>query len=381
MADNNILPNALDAYRKRAMELYQQGSDLYNTEPDTTQIQAFARQRGNEGEGAMLNALAAQFAGEGFAPVQAQFLKKAAAAQEPIKMGAGMLTPDGQFIKDPFGAQDKRAEFLMQQAKAYETLAQTADTARARLEADKKAQEFQNQLRLMGLQMQQQSLDLRGVMAQNALNQQMQTNLERHNNKINEGTAALSKRFEEIAPLYSSVQQLNQTLEKYIPQGKDVPGFGPMSNIKFGPLDISGWTMGQEGKDVRSQLMSVFNSLLKSQSGQAVTLPEEGRKQLELMVSKGLNGYTEADTLNAYRNIVLPALNTSLANLAGGYNPEVKERYRAQGGKVDFNSPIVAPQRGSVLPKATGAAQGQTGSGLSAQEQQELDALRKRFGR
>ena len=39
-----------------------------------------------------------------------------------------MLTPQGNYIKDPFAAQDKKAEFLLSQAKMYEQLASTAES-------------------------------------------------------------------------------------------------------------------------------------------------------------------------------------------------------------------------------------------------------------
>lgn len=155
------LPNSIDAYRNKAAELYSQGSDLYNSEPDMTQLQEFAKQRGQQGDRSMLTALAAQFAGEGYAPVQEQLLKKAAASSEPMKFGAGMLTPEGRYIKDPFAAQDKKAEFLLQQAKAYETMAANAETARERIAAQRAQQEMMNQLHLMGLNIRQQGLDMR----------------------------------------------------------------------------------------------------------------------------------------------------------------------------------------------------------------------------
>jgi hypothetical protein len=141
------LPQTIAGYRQREAELYKQGSDLYNAEPDMSQLQAYARSRGQEGEGAMLNALAAQFAGESFQPVQAQYLKRAAAAQDPMKVGGGMLTPDGQFIKDPFASQDKKAEFLLRQAQAYGQMATSAET-RAEQQAYRAQQDrFMNELR------------------------------------------------------------------------------------------------------------------------------------------------------------------------------------------------------------------------------------------
>ena len=148
------LPNAIAQYRQRASDLYGQGEQLYNSEPDLAQLQAFAKQRGEQGDRSMLTALAAQFAGESFAPVQEQLLKKAAAARDPMKLGSGMLTSDGQFIKDPFAERDKRAEFLLQQAKAYETLAQSAETKEKEAAARLAQNEINNQLRAMGLQIQ-----------------------------------------------------------------------------------------------------------------------------------------------------------------------------------------------------------------------------------
>lgn len=162
-----MLPNAIDAYRSKAADLYKQGSELYDKEPDFSQFQNFAKQRGQQGEAAMLNALAAQYAGESFAPVQEQYLKKAAAAREPMKMGGGVITAEGEFLKDPELAQNKKAEFLLQQAKAYETMAATAETARERIAAQRAQNEIQNQLRLMGVQLQQQGLDLRRDIAAN----------------------------------------------------------------------------------------------------------------------------------------------------------------------------------------------------------------------
>lgn len=168
-AQASVLPSAVQRYRDRASELYKQGADLYGQEPDMSQFEEFARQRAQGGNAAMLNALAAQFAGEQFQPVQAQFLKKAAAAQDPIKLGSGMLTPEGRYIKDPIAAQDKRAEFLLQQARAYETLAQTAATAEERAEAARLAREAAERHRELIAEMQRSNINSqienRGILA------------------------------------------------------------------------------------------------------------------------------------------------------------------------------------------------------------------------
>jgi len=127
----SVLPTARAAltrptdYRQRAADLFSQGEDMYQKHLDRSEA---------AGENAMLNALAAQYAGEAFQPLQTQLLKKASGAED---------------------TQAKRAEFLLQQAKAYETLAQTAESARDRLAAQQAQNEIANQMRLMGLGIQQ----------------------------------------------------------------------------------------------------------------------------------------------------------------------------------------------------------------------------------
>lgn len=102
---NNVQPG--EANIRRALELYGQ-------EDDYSQAQQYAKQRANEGQGAMLNALAAQYAGEGFEPVQAQYLKRAMAAQEPIRVGSAMISPDGTVLRDPAASRQREADKLLQ---------------------------------------------------------------------------------------------------------------------------------------------------------------------------------------------------------------------------------------------------------------------------
>lgn len=158
------LPSAL---RTRLGKVQKDLEEIDAQEVDTSALQAFARQQGDAGQSAMLNALAAQYAGEGFQPMQAQFLKRAAAAAEPMKMGGGMLTPQGQFLKDPFAARDARRTALERQALGLERM--VGDDERAaqarddRMARDRQSDEF----RRMGLDLQKQGLDLRREMAAN----------------------------------------------------------------------------------------------------------------------------------------------------------------------------------------------------------------------
>ena len=73
-------------------ELLRQRTALEQQQPDMGAMQAFARQQGEMGQGALLNALAAQYAGEGFQPLQTKLLRRAEAAQQPMKVGGGILT-------------------------------------------------------------------------------------------------------------------------------------------------------------------------------------------------------------------------------------------------------------------------------------------------
>lgn len=338
----SMLPNSIEANRAKAAELFQQGSDLYNEEPDYSQFQKFAKQRSQQGDAAMLNALAAQFAGEGFAPVQEQYLKKAAASRDPMKLGSGIITAEGEYLKDPEVAQNKKAEFLLQQAKVYQQMAETAETARERIAAQRAQNEIQNQLRLMGLQFQQQGLDLRAQTAAFQRTLAEQNASDKKDKQLGEGTAALSKRADEYVNLVSGVRELNNMLGNYVPDGKNIPGVGYGSDVSVLGLDVGGFAAGEQGRANRSMVKNVANELLRAASGQAVTLNEYERQTLSNMAS---GKFSENDFLNAYRNVILPKVNEAVSNLGGGYSQEVKDRYRNQGGRIDFNRPFEAPQK------------------------------------
>jgi hypothetical protein len=155
--------DAIGRFRSRAADLYSQGNALAQEEPDMAPLQEYAKQRSQQGDSAMLNALAAQFAGERFQPVQAQFLKRAAAAKDPIQAGNGMITPDGQYIQDPTKGRDKKVEFLLRQAQVYEDMANKADTKQKEMAARAAQDEIMNQIRLMQVDLQRQGLQIRAA--------------------------------------------------------------------------------------------------------------------------------------------------------------------------------------------------------------------------
>lgn len=157
----NVQPgDAVGGYRQKAADFSRQATEAMSQEPDMTAAQNYMRQRAQQGDMAMLNALAAQFAGERFEPIQAKYLKRAAAAREPMKVGRGMVTPDGQFIRDEGAAQDQRVQLLLQQAKAYEQMALTAETEQERRAARAAQQAIENRLA-------EAALEIRRLAAQN----------------------------------------------------------------------------------------------------------------------------------------------------------------------------------------------------------------------
>jgi len=166
-APASVLPNAVDSYRSQANNLSDRAFKLMDTPMDYSGLQDFAKQRGQQGDSAMLNAMAAQFAGEGFAPLQEQLLKKASTSRDPIKMAGGMITPDGGFVKDPEAAQDKQVNMLLQRSAQLAQIAETANTAKERIKADKERALINDWFKTMGINIQQQGIDLRTAIAAN----------------------------------------------------------------------------------------------------------------------------------------------------------------------------------------------------------------------
>lgn len=163
----SALPMTAQRYREMALKYGQEAADAEAAEPDLTAAQDYLRKRGEGGSMATLLALAAQAAGEDFAPIQAHYLKRAAAASDPLKIGTGMLTPDGQYVRDTVADAQRKAAAKARQAQAYEQMATGLETAEQRrldaLERARQADEFKR----MGMDLQQQLLQFRRDMAAN----------------------------------------------------------------------------------------------------------------------------------------------------------------------------------------------------------------------
>lgn len=154
-APASLLPNAIDSYRSQANDLSDRAFKMMDTPMDYSGLQNFAKQRGDQGDSAMMNAMAAQFAGDGFAPLQQQLLKKAADSRDPIKMSGGLITQDGSFVKDPEASQDKQVRMLLQRSAQLSRIAETAATSQERAAAKKARDEINDSFKQQSLNMRQ----------------------------------------------------------------------------------------------------------------------------------------------------------------------------------------------------------------------------------
>jgi hypothetical protein len=110
--------------------------------------QAYQR-RSQVGGDKMMLALAAGEAGKGMQPFQAQFLKQATEARDPMKMAGGTMTDTG-FIEDPTYKQNLNIQRADAKVKQYDQALNTMHTqeenARLQVERDKAAADLRREL-------------------------------------------------------------------------------------------------------------------------------------------------------------------------------------------------------------------------------------------
>jgi hypothetical protein len=144
-------------------ELLRQRTALEQQQPDMGAMQAFARQQGEMGQGALLNALAAQYAGEGFQPLQTKLLRRAEAAQQPMKVGGGILTPTGDFVRDPMQAQEREAGALDRRIGQVERVIDSREARRLRAEQAQREEGLRRELGLGNIAVRQAGVDARAA--------------------------------------------------------------------------------------------------------------------------------------------------------------------------------------------------------------------------
>ena len=123
MSPRNLLPQALLASgNSQGLRDYyaMQAAGALSEDIDPAPFIEEARRQRESGNAATLNALAAQFAGQDFQPVQGMMLKRAMAARDPVQVGnAGYVNDRGQFIKTPGYEQGRRAQLAQTLSQMY----------------------------------------------------------------------------------------------------------------------------------------------------------------------------------------------------------------------------------------------------------------------
>lgn len=376
------LPSAL---RTRLGKVQKQLDDLEGEEVDTSALQAFAKQQGHAGEMATLNALAAQYAGEGFQPVQAQFLKRAAAAAEPMKMGGGMLTPQGQFIKDPFAARDARRTALERQALSLERMAGDEEKAERdrqdRLSRDRQSDEFRRQ----GLSLQERMLELRRDMANNRggsqpgsfspagftpQGQQVVTNTK-------SGVSYLLNILPDGTPNYTPYQGAmipKATFDKQVTAAGDLSAVAARADKLMQSVEANPEAFG-----LRSAAVSAVPGALQGYAAKAVGLTPQ---QLEARSTVLRQAAQEINELYG------AALSMGEQARANTFLPNPADPPEMLISKLKAARDWAKTQMGQYSPAVTNAATQRSGSGaptgagaLSPAEMEELARLRAKHGR
>lgn len=133
--------DAGDEYRRKALDLLAQAQSTQPNDADVGAMREYARKREEGAQRDFDRGMVMQvMGGSAFQPVGAQVLKQALAAQEPEKLGGGIVS-GGQFFNDPEVVAQRRATRLEQQAKIYESMAANAATTAQREAAAQQAAE------------------------------------------------------------------------------------------------------------------------------------------------------------------------------------------------------------------------------------------------
>lgn len=315
----------VEDYGARGQAMFDQGMALLNQPVDPRPFQEQAARNKAGSKNALVLALAAQQAGQGFEPIGAHYLKQASAKAGPVKVGnEGYIDEEtGAFVQDPTADRQRRAQLLLTQAQKYEALAARAIDARekaaAAAEARRLQQEFQRSMQQDRLAMQASLAADRNAAAATAredrVNDRRRTEAERQ-------TERLSRDLDKggLPELDTSVRALEAAMTKF--EGRNLPGFGEVAGA------LPDWMVSGEGKELRQTYAAVRNAILKARSGGAVTDGEARRLLQELGEGFGRGDDLARQGVINVRNI----LNEKLLNVRGGYTPEAIGMYEERGG-------------------------------------------------
>lgn len=152
-----------------------------------------------------------------------------------------------------------------------------------------------------------------------------------------------------------AINTLNNTLSK-IDNPDQLPGMGYLKN-----LPGSAFFLSPEGKNFKSQVQGLTNDLLSMYSGLNVTLPEEERRNLEMMTS---GKYSSSDFVREWPRII-QRYNAVKNGFLGGFTKETKAQYASNGGfNLDDMTPMDPTSRAAST--AAGATPGMGSGGATS---------------
>ena len=263
-------------------------------------------------------------------------MKTAAGSKEPIKMGGGMITGAGQFIKDPEAAQDKEVALLLNQAKYYEQMATTAETARERIEAQRKHDETMQQLRVMGLGLQQQGLNIQqqGV----DLRREIAANKTEDHSKTWRAEDTLRKDFDtatkDLREQLNETGKITEIINAYGGNPKAIPAISQQALVILLNKFLDPGSVVREGE---------FDRVVKAQGliGRAQNIRDR------ILEGKPLDVNT-VNQINSLAQLYSQAATTKIQGIANNYADIVKRR------NLDLGSVISDPRfRGGSAPGAS----------------------------
>jgi len=223
-----------------------------NAPQDMSGLQAEGKRRGERGNMDMMLALAAQNAGQDFAPVQQIMLKQAMAARDPLKYSGGMVNEQGDVIEDPgYKMVEQRRMLDLRQAGLDRT------QAAAVMQQEKEA----NQARES-----QRDRELRASLGQLAASTRLATSPNAGGGKVMSETTT-----NKIAGMETAHAQLDVLKNTFKPgYERMAPGTGAIENMLGGMVgtDAGNWWSGMQDQQ---------NAALRELSGSAVTANEAAR--------------------------------------------------------------------------------------------------------
>lgn len=317
--------------------------DKYTGPQDYTAMQDYAKQRTKQGQHSLLLALAAQTAGQEFAPIGGAYLKQAMEARTPLKTATGIIDDMGQHIEDPQAKAEQRIKLAQaRMAKAQQVLQSNAtaeEKAAAQAESNALRREIaagNNALRQMTAGLAQQNAA--GVAQGRVMNQA---------NQLRDDFAKATEKPREALRAAQQVTSLVPDLQKMNAQQQQATVFAFMRMLDPGSVvRESEYALAEKGKGL---LDMVANYPTQLASGKKLTpqqvlnmqeLSHEIIKQQQRLIDEAQTNYASVATQAGIPvNYVLP-----------GYRP-------AGGGAADAGpAPGAVRVKGAPAPSAAPAS-------------------------